>query len=156
MGRSYSSDNSKWGSEERRKSDNDRQRKGQKSFDVELLRLWWEGHLYCSGALCPDLKQADSDNSLEISEAYFLIKEHHLLETMAVGLTYCPVSLFKWIQLLCKQVRRRRSIDFFLFLVLLLYLQQLNFLYVWQSTVFVFLFVSLFVFCIFTHTRLRV
>lgn len=87
--RSYYSNNRKWGREERRKSGNERQSKGQKPFDVELLWLWWEAHLYCSGALCLDLKRADLDNPLEFFEAYFLIKEHRLLETMTMGLAYC-------------------------------------------------------------------
>lgn len=71
----------------RRKIGNDTQSKGQRSFDVTLVWLQWESHLYCSGALCPDLKRADSDSSLEPSEAYFLIKECYLWETLTVGLS---------------------------------------------------------------------
>lgn len=71
------------------KSGIERQRKGERSFDVRLVWLRWESHLCCSGVLCPDLKRADSDSSLEPWEAYFLIKERYLLETMTVGLFHC-------------------------------------------------------------------
>lgn len=35
-------------------------------------------HLYCSGALSPEVKGADWDSSLEFCHAYFLIKGHYV------------------------------------------------------------------------------